>query len=169
MKFNTLFIILFIALVSTCTGNPSNAETEEPTPTAEVKQTETTFLREPIDIVASTGEDYPKSLIDLDFPILPKAEVTSVGNTEIENGTVVMQMETTATVEQIQTYYQREMGKKGWEEKKMKVFQGADAAYSYRTDEHSARIMVINDRVQDFRKVAVTLNKRVNPDKLGKQ
>ena len=44
----------------------------------------------------------------------------------------------------------------------MKIFQGADAAYSYRNEDYSAKILVINDKVQDFRKLAITLNKRVN-------
>jgi len=46
----------------------------------------------------------------------------------------------------------------------MKIFQGADAAYSYRTNEYSTRILIIDDKVQDFRKLAITLNKRVNLD-----
>ena len=161
MKFYYILCLSFLAVFTSC-GEDTPYDNGTTTSEEEVKEkSNTLYLREPVDIVASTGEDYPASLIEVDFPILPSTEVTSVGNTEIENGTVVMQMETLKNIDQIKAFYDKEMNDKGWEIKEMKIFQGADAAYSYRNKDYSARILVINDKIQDFRKLAVTLNKRV--------
>ncbi len=160
MKLSYILNILLIAILSSCGDGVSSDASTENSPELP-RETKTTYLREPVEIIPSTGEDYPQSLKDVGFPIIPQAEVTSVGNTDIENGTVVMQMETTKTIEQISQYYKKEMLANGWEEKKMNILQGADAAYSYRNNDYSARILVINDNIQDFRKIAVTLNKKV--------
>jgi len=161
MKFKLLFTILFAALFVSCVDDKAATTDTESRPETESNEVKTTFIREPVDIVPSTGEDYPKSLLDLDFPILPNAEVTSVGNTDIENGTVVMQLETLASIDQIKKFFKKEMTARQWVEKEMKVYQGADNAISYRTKEYATRIMFIDDKIQDFRKIAITLNKRV--------
>jgi len=160
MKISYILNIFLFAILASCGDGGTNASGTDNSPELP-KETKTTYLREPVEIIPSTGEDYPESLKSVGFPVIPQAEVTSVGNTEIENGTVVMQMETTKTIDQINKYYKKEMVANGWEEKKMNILQGADAAYSYRNQDYSARILVINDKVQDFRKIAVTLNKRV--------
>ncbi len=161
MKIYYILCLSIFAVFASCDSNSTNSNGSVANAESTQEETKTQYLREPVDIVASTGEDYPKSLIDIDFPVLPGTEVTSVGNTEIENGTVVMQMETLRNIEQIKAFYDKEMTAKGWTIKEMKIFQGADAAYSYRNNDYSARILVINDAIQDFRKLAITLNKRV--------
>ena len=75
-----------------------------------------------------------------------------------------MQLETLSSIEQVKNFYKKEMPKRNWNEKKINVFQGADAALNFKTEKHTARILIINDKIQDFRKIAVTLNKRVNPE-----
>jgi len=161
MKIYYILCLSILAVFTSCGNNSkSNHDTAAGEESAQ-EEIKTQYLREPVDIVPSTGEDYPKSLIDVGFPVIPDTEVTSVGNTEIENGTVVMQMETLKNIDQIKEFYDKEMVAKGWKIKDMKIFQGADAAYSYRNEDYSARILVINDKVQDFRKLAVTLNNRV--------
>lgn len=160
MKINFIVILFFACFLTSCIDDKANTTTET-TPKTEAEEIKTTFLREPVEIIPSSGEDYPESLKKLDFPILPNAEVTSVGNSDIENGTVVMQLETLASVDQIKNFFKKEMPAKGWSEKKLKVFQGADTAMSFRTPEHSARVMLIDDKVQDYRKIAITLNKRI--------
>ncbi len=161
MKINLILVFVLAIILSACVDDKSTGDATTTATDPATEETKTTFLREPVDIVPSTGEDYPQSLQDIDFPILPNAEVTSVGNTDIENGTVVMQLETLASITQIQNYYRKAMPAKQWHEKKLKVFQGADNALSFRNKDYSARIMLIDDKIQDFRKLAITLNKRV--------
>ena len=147
------------------TSTDTPIEKKSPTP-LENDDSKTVYLRDPVNIVASTGEDYPKTLKDVGFPVMPNTEVTNVGNTDIENGTVVMQMETLNSIEQIQSFYKKEMAKNNWQEKELKIFNGADGALNFQSDKHSVRILILKDRVQDFRKVAVTLNNKINYQEL---
>jgi len=153
-------------MISTsCDGDHSTtADSTEANADAAPEKTKTQYLRAPLDIVPSTGEDYPQSLIDVGFPVIPNTGITTVGNTEIKNGTVVMQMETLKSIEEIKAFYDKEMDANGWEIRHINIFQGADAAYSYRNEDYSVRILVLNDKVQDYRKLAVTLNNRVNAE-----
>ncbi len=173
MKNNILYILLLFCALQACvedskapaaTGS-SAVVSKIPT---ENDDSKTVYLRDPVNIVPSTGEDYPKTLKDLNFPVMPNTEVTNVGNTDIENGTVVMQMETLSSIDEILAFYKKELPKQNWTEKELKIFKGADGALNFYSDEHTARILVINDRIQDFRKVAVTLNKKVNYEDLEK-
>ncbi len=162
MKINILYFCLCCCLLTACVEDaPSTKVTEVQNTTK--KKDEMVVLRDPVNIISSTGEDYPKTLQDIGFPVMPNSEVSNVGNTDIVNGTVVMQMETTNTIEQIKQFYKNELVSKGWMEKEANIYQGADGALSFQSDKYSARILILKDRVQDFRKVAVTLNKKVNP------
>jgi len=160
MIIRTIILVFTTILIFSCENDPKNTSTAAPTAT-ESEETKTTFIREPVDIVASTGEDYPSGLKGLDFPVLPNAEVSNVGNTDIENGTVLLQLQTLSSMDQIKKFYRAELPKRSWTEKEMKIFQGADSALSFRTDDYTARFLIIDDKVQDFRKIAITLNKRV--------
>jgi hypothetical protein len=162
MKTYYILCLSFFVLFVSCGDTPTTDNGSDASTSVAPEEVKTQYLREPVDIVPSTGEEYPQTLIDIGFPVIPGTEITSVGNTEIENGTVVMQMESLKTIEEIKAFYDKEMIEDGWEVKEMKIFQGADAAYSYRNEDYSAKILVINDKVQDFRKLAITLNKRVN-------
>ncbi len=171
MKINTLYFCLIFCILSACVDD-ANTTTTEPdvknnsTLTLEDDPSKTVYLRDPVNIVASSGEDYPKTLKDVDFPVMPNSEVTNVGNTDIANGTVVMQMESLNTIAQIEQYYKSEMIKKGWQEKEMKIFQGADGGLNFQSDKYTARILILRDRIQDFRKIAVTLNKKINLEEI---
>ena len=143
MKINLLLIVLFFASLSSCTddtksSNPSSetgvvSSMDEEIPSGEGM----VFLRDPVNIIASTGEDYPKTLKELDFPILPNAEVTNVGNTDIANGTVVMQMETETSKEQVIAFYKKALPGKNWKEKETKVYKGADGALTFKSDDYT--------------------------------
>lgn len=170
MKINIVYILLIFCLFQACGGDKTSADSPAIDASAPADNSDkTVYLREPVDIVASTGEDYPKTLKDMNFPVLPNAEVTNVGNTDIENGTVIMQMETLSSIDQIKKFYKKEMPKEIWDEKEMKIFNGADGALNFQSDVHTARVLIINDKIQDFRKVAITLNKKINYDELKQQ
>lgn len=173
MKNNILYILLLFCCLQACVDDKATTESTGSSAVTSNIPTEddpskTVYLRDPVNIVPSTGEDYPKTLKELNFPVMPNTEVTNVGNTDIENGTVVMQMETLNSIDDILAFYKKELPKQNWTEKELKIFNGADGALNFHSGEHTARILVINDRIQDFRKVAVTLNKKVNYEDLEK-
>jgi len=150
MKFYFILSLSFLSLFTSCINDSTSDNSTSASTDVSQEEIKTQYLREPVDIVSSTGEDYPQTMIDLGFPILPNTEVTNVGNTDIENGTVVMQMETLKNIDEIKEFFDKEMTTKGWEIKDLNIFQGADAAYSYRNKDYTARILVINDKVQDL-------------------
>lgn len=163
MKLNILYLLLIFCCFQACGDDKATTTTSSvEIPKTASKEDKIVYLREPVNIVASSGEDYPKTLKDIDFPVLPNAEVTNVGNSDIENGTVIMQMETLSAVEDIKNFYKQKMPKDKWEEQEMKIFNGADGALNFQSNAYTARVLIINDKIQDFRKVAVTLNKKVN-------
>lgn len=169
MKINILYFLIIFCCFQACADDKAATETTEETQSPsplENDDSKTVYLRDPVNIVPSTGEDYPKTLKDVGFPVMPNTEVTNVGNTDIENGTVVMQMETLNSIKQIQDFYKKEMVKNNWQEKELKVFNGADGALNFQSDKHSVRILILKDRIQDFRKVAVTLNNKINYQEL---
>jgi len=166
MIIKNLLLIFIIFAISSCVDDTKSSADNVKQSVVEKEETKTTFIREPVDIVPSTGEDYPSGLKKLDFPVLPNTEVTNVGNSDIENGTVVVQLETLASLDQIKKFYREELTQNEWTEKELKIFQGADSALSFRTDTYSARILIIDDKQQDFRKIAITLNKRIKLEDL---
>ncbi len=169
MKANILYFVLILCSFQACveekasTTYTTNSEdvivTNDP---SEANLGETVILRDPVNIVASTGEDYPKTLKDIGFPVMPNSEVANVGNSDVENGTVVMQLKTQLSIEQINEFYKRELPKINWTENELKIYSGADGALSFESNEYKARVLIIQDRFQDFRKVAITLNKNAN-------
>lgn len=162
MRFSIVLLLFSILVFFSCETDAGTQDAQkDPTKTAvaEDKKEEIKIIRLPVDINPSTEKDYPEDLIALGFPINPNAEVKNMGSTRIMEEGMLLQLNTYDKMEEVVEYYSKEMIARGWEEKKIKIFQGADTALKFDKDGLTCRFTIIHEEDQDYRKIAVMVNK----------
>jgi len=143
----------------------SQPATTAPAPAAK-KPERPKIQRAPVTINASTERDYPEVVREQGFPVHPRAEVANVGNAIIEGDGLFMRLNIPDTQEEIKAYYDKEMVALGWTIGKLNIFQGADGAMLYEKNGIICRVIMIDE--EDYRKVAVNMTKKVNPEDLDR-
>ncbi len=153
-------------LFFSCTNETSSKE--DPKTDAEAvakKDKEVKVIRLPVEINPSLAKDYPEDLLALGFPVLPSAEIKNVGNTRILEEGLLMQLNTYDEQADVVDYYQKEMAALGWKEGKINVYKGASKGLKFDKEGLTCRLIIIDDKDIDYRKIAVNVVKSLDTSK----
>ena len=152
---------------TSCTSEPKQDQsTPEPAPNVKVNASKPSDIkRSQVVISKSPKEDYPAIFLDNGFPVMDDTEVAGTGNTEVsEESGASIKLNSTKTIDEIKAFYNDKLKAQGWKSKEINVFKGATDAIAFENDNYTLQIIMIDDINQDYRKMAVVMNKNRKPE-----